>query len=97
MCLKRLKLLEKLWNRFLASLGTRPTYLWHLPTVFTDQVESGIYVRPNEVTGTRYKVNLSKEKRKKEENLSIAFLPSIFRTTNWQDDINMVIKRELTS
>jgi hypothetical protein len=49
---KRLKLLEKLWNRFLTSLGTRTTYSWHLHTVFSDQVESGIYVRLNEVTGS---------------------------------------------
>ena len=93
MCLKRLKLLEKLWNRFLSSLGTRTTYSWHLHTVLSDLVESGMYVRLNEVTGSRYKVSLSKEKKKK--NVSIAFVPGIFRT-NWQDDINMVIKRELS-
>lgn len=55
------QLLEKLWNLFMSSLGTTTTYSWHLHTVFTDQVESGIYVRLNEVTGSRYKVSLSKE------------------------------------
>lgn len=90
---KRLKLLEKLWIRFMSSLRTRTTKSWHLHTVFGDQVESGMYMRLNKVTGSRYKVSLSKEKKKKKP--SIAFAPSIFRT-NWQDH-NMVIERELTS